>query len=233
MFSTDWAVKRLLKFVLKRNLGRLLKNEVDLEQLSVQLGSGRVELRQVLLNSEALNEQLGLDGWEITSGYVGAICADVPYTSLSTESCTIQAEEVLITVRPRVPNHQGGPTVSQAGDAASASHGYAAQYASSAAESAGAALSSGVQMLAGGDRANPPAALKKQTIRVELPPAGATGAVQPQGAEDVLLLRAGRVNWRDHGSSPGPVGAPAAFPPPPAAAPQQQEQQGVPLVEEA
>lgn len=58
MFATDWALKRFLKFVLKRNLGQLLKNEVDLEQLSVQLSSGSVELRQVLLNCEAINDKL-------------------------------------------------------------------------------------------------------------------------------------------------------------------------------
>ena len=33
MFATGWALKRLYKFVLKRLLGRVLKNELDLEQV--------------------------------------------------------------------------------------------------------------------------------------------------------------------------------------------------------
>lgn len=59
MFSaTDWALKRVLKFVLKKSLGRFLHSEPDLEQLDVQLSSGIFELRHVLLNCQAVNEQL-------------------------------------------------------------------------------------------------------------------------------------------------------------------------------
>ncbi len=59
MFSaTDWALKRVLKFVLKKSLGRFLHSEPDLEQLDVQLSSGIFELRNVLLNCQAVNEQL-------------------------------------------------------------------------------------------------------------------------------------------------------------------------------
>lgn len=59
MFSaTDWALKRVLKFLLKRSLGRYLRNELDLQQLDVQLGSGTLELRDVLLNCDNINQQL-------------------------------------------------------------------------------------------------------------------------------------------------------------------------------
>jgi autophagy-related protein 2 len=59
MFSaTDWALKRVLKFVLKKSVGRFLHSEPDLEQLDVQLSSGTFELRNVLLNCQAVNEQL-------------------------------------------------------------------------------------------------------------------------------------------------------------------------------
>jgi autophagy-related protein 2 len=56
--ATDWALKRVLKFALKRNLGRFLQTELDLEQLDVQLGTGTLELRSVLLDCEQLNKQL-------------------------------------------------------------------------------------------------------------------------------------------------------------------------------
>lgn len=59
MFSaTDWALKRVLKFVLKKSVGRFLHSEPDLEQLDVQLSSGTFELRSVLINCQVLNEQL-------------------------------------------------------------------------------------------------------------------------------------------------------------------------------
>jgi len=58
MFATDWALKRVLKFLLKKSIGRFLHSEPDLEQLDVQLSSGTFELRNVLLNCQVVNEQL-------------------------------------------------------------------------------------------------------------------------------------------------------------------------------
>lgn len=54
----DWALKRVLKYLLKKNFGKYLQLEVDLEQLDVQLSRGKVEIRDVLLNCEALSAQL-------------------------------------------------------------------------------------------------------------------------------------------------------------------------------
>lgn len=56
MGATDWALRRLLKFALRRWLRKWF--EIDLDQLSVQLGSGRVEFKDVLLNIDQLNERL-------------------------------------------------------------------------------------------------------------------------------------------------------------------------------
>lgn len=61
MFSSDWASalpKRVVKFVFKRSLGRLLKGDVDLDQMDVQLSTGKLELRDVLLNIEHINTAL-------------------------------------------------------------------------------------------------------------------------------------------------------------------------------
>jgi hypothetical protein len=59
MFSADWALKRLLKFVIKKSVGRFLKGcDLDLQQLDVQLGTGTLELRDVLLNCDELNKEL-------------------------------------------------------------------------------------------------------------------------------------------------------------------------------
>lgn len=59
MFSAgDWALKKLLKFILKRNIGRYLDSELDLDQLDVELGTGRLELRNVLLACDSINTDL-------------------------------------------------------------------------------------------------------------------------------------------------------------------------------
>jgi autophagy-related protein 2 len=59
MFSaTDWALRRLLKFVIKRSLGRYLAAEPDLEQLDVQLATGSFALRSVLLDTDAVSDAL-------------------------------------------------------------------------------------------------------------------------------------------------------------------------------
>lgn len=59
MFSaTDWMLKRVLKSVLKKTVGRYLQSEPDLDQLDVQLSKGTFELRNVLLNCDAVNAQL-------------------------------------------------------------------------------------------------------------------------------------------------------------------------------
>ena len=51
-------MKRVYKFLLKRLLGKLLVNEIDLEQLEVQLGAGTLELRDLLLDTDYLNAQV-------------------------------------------------------------------------------------------------------------------------------------------------------------------------------
>lgn len=56
--SSDWALKKFLKFALKRSLGRYLQVEPDLDQLDVQLGTGRLELKNLLLNAANVNRDL-------------------------------------------------------------------------------------------------------------------------------------------------------------------------------
>ncbi len=57
MFS-QWATKRVCKFFMKRLLGRILRSELDLEQLDVQLGSGKIQLKDLALNTDYLNDQV-------------------------------------------------------------------------------------------------------------------------------------------------------------------------------
>ncbi|KDD75328.1 hypothetical protein H632_c741p0, partial [Helicosporidium sp. ATCC 50920] len=96
--ATSWALRRLLKFILKRNLKHVIATEIDLEQLNVQLGSGVVELKEILLCTEYLNEQLGSLPFRITEGFVGSVRAEIPFASLYSDSCVIKLDEVLLTL---------------------------------------------------------------------------------------------------------------------------------------
>ena len=55
--ASDWALRRLLKVVLKRNLKHVFATELDVEQLRVSLGTGALELTDVLLSPEWLAQQ--------------------------------------------------------------------------------------------------------------------------------------------------------------------------------
>ncbi len=57
MFS-QWATRQVVKFFLKRLLGRILRNNLDLEQLDVQLGWGTVQLKDLVLNTDYFNDQV-------------------------------------------------------------------------------------------------------------------------------------------------------------------------------
>ena len=58
MGATDWALKRIAKFLLKRHLGRLLHGDLDLDTLDIALGSGSLSLRSLLLDCDYINTQL-------------------------------------------------------------------------------------------------------------------------------------------------------------------------------
>ncbi|KXZ49627.1 hypothetical protein GPECTOR_20g484 [Gonium pectorale] len=98
--TTDWLLKRFLKFVLKRNVGKYLTSEIDVEQLDVKLDTGSLELKNLLLNCEALNRDLALDGWHVKAGYVGSVTAKLPLVALSSGQCSVAINEVMLTVAP-------------------------------------------------------------------------------------------------------------------------------------
>ena len=43
--------------------------------------------------------------WEITAGFIGSVKATVPITTLSTDRCQADLDEILITVKPRTLHH--------------------------------------------------------------------------------------------------------------------------------
>ena len=99
----DWVLRRLYKFLLKPLLSKVLKTDLDLDNLDVQLASGTLELSQLLLDEVYLSRQLGDCGWAVKAGYVGKAAVVIPYQNLLTEQIRVKATDVMLTVRQHVP----------------------------------------------------------------------------------------------------------------------------------
>lgn len=97
----DWAAKRVCKFFLKRLLGKFIQGELDLDGLEVQLGAGTVQLNGLALNTDYLNEQLGVTPVIIKEGFIGSISIKIPWKALAAEKCEINVEELELVLVPR------------------------------------------------------------------------------------------------------------------------------------
>ncbi len=85
--------------------------------------------------------------WEVTAGYVGSIKATIPITSLNSDSCTAELDEVLITVRPRAASSTAQPSAHSAAEPAGTA---SAAFEVDDLGMGQAAISDGVKLIAGG-----------------------------------------------------------------------------------
>ena len=56
--------------------------------------------------------------WEIAAGYVGAMRAEIPFTSLYSQAVSLTLDETLITIRPRSTPLKKAPQASTDGKSA-------------------------------------------------------------------------------------------------------------------
>lgn len=54
---------------MKHLLGRILRSELDLEQLDVQIGSGTIHLKELALNTNYFNDQVRFRGDFLTNSH--------------------------------------------------------------------------------------------------------------------------------------------------------------------
>jgi autophagy-related protein 2 len=106
MFS-QWATRQVVKFFLKRLLGRILRNNLDLEQLDVQLGWGTVQLKDLVLNTDYFNDQLGASSsLLLKQGSIGSVSAKISWRVLSEDQpCEIEIQDLELVVVPRDKGH--------------------------------------------------------------------------------------------------------------------------------
>lgn len=98
---TDPALKRLYKFVLKRLIGHFLLDELNLDQLNVQLRSGKIELHNLALNISVLNSYLVGLPFRVREGTIDVVKASIAYSNILTESCSVQIEGIRMIVVPQ------------------------------------------------------------------------------------------------------------------------------------
>ncbi|ORX90696.1 hypothetical protein K493DRAFT_339837 [Basidiobolus meristosporus CBS 931.73] len=92
--------KRLVKFLLKRAIGQFLLEELDLDNLDVQLGTGYVQLKELQLNTEVLNDLISELPVKITHGKIGGITAQVPWKDIWSGNCVLEFHNLEITMIP-------------------------------------------------------------------------------------------------------------------------------------
>lgn len=91
----------MCKFFLKRLLGKFIRGELDLDGLEVQLGAGTVQLNGLALNTDYLNEQLGVTPVIIKEGFITSISIKIPWKALAAEKCEINVEDFELVLVPR------------------------------------------------------------------------------------------------------------------------------------
>ncbi|KAJ3197360.1 autophagy- protein 2 [Irineochytrium annulatum] len=97
--------KRLALFLVRRAIGQFLDSELDLDNLDLQLGNGKVKLRDLGLNLQLLNELCLSHNlpFEIARGSIGEITATVPWTNLWSGNCSLEIADLKVDIQPRPP----------------------------------------------------------------------------------------------------------------------------------
>ncbi|CAN1133503.1 Autophagy-related protein 2 [Linum perenne] len=101
---SQWALKRLCKFVLKKKLGQFILGEIDLQQLDVQLGQGVIHLSDLALDVDYLNEKLGaVSSVVIKEGSIGSLSVTMPWKGNGFE---VEVDELELVLRPCLKNEE-------------------------------------------------------------------------------------------------------------------------------
>ncbi|CAF2640247.1 unnamed protein product [Rotaria sp. Silwood2] len=99
---------RACRQLIHHYLGVFFQEKLSLDQLSVDLFSGRSQVKDVILNLNALNESLTNNNipLEIVKAYVGEINLSIPWTSLLRDNSLLDIKDLEITIRPKQTNDQ-------------------------------------------------------------------------------------------------------------------------------
>ncbi|KAG7582518.1 Autophagy-related protein 2 CAD motif [Arabidopsis suecica] len=93
-----WAVKRVVKFLLKKKLGKLILGDIDLDQLDIQLRDGSIQLSDLAINVDYFNDKFDAP-LLIKEGSIGALVVKMPW---KTNGCQVEVDELELVLAPRL-----------------------------------------------------------------------------------------------------------------------------------
>ncbi|GKV22503.1 hypothetical protein SLEP1_g32368 [Rubroshorea leprosula] len=100
---SQWAARRLFKFLLKKKLGQFILGDIDLDQLDVQLSNGTVQLSDLALNVDYLNSKFGTAAsMVIKEGSIGSLLVKMPWKG---KGCEVEIDELELVLAPCMVNN--------------------------------------------------------------------------------------------------------------------------------
>ncbi|ESQ47980.1 hypothetical protein EUTSA_v10019879mg [Eutrema salsugineum] len=97
-----WAVKRVVKFLLKKKLGKLILGDIDLDQLDIQLRDGTIQLCDLAINVDYLNDKFDAP-LLIKEGSIGSLLVKMPW---KTNGCQVEVDELELVLAPRLESNE-------------------------------------------------------------------------------------------------------------------------------
>ncbi|XP_043221446.1 autophagy-related protein 2 homolog A-like isoform X2 [Amphibalanus amphitrite] len=100
---SDSIKKRACRYLLQRYLGQFLKEKLTLEQLSVDIYEGTGEIKDILLDVDALNDVGAANNLplEFVDGYIRQVRVSIPWSTLLTASSTVEISGLMLTVQAK------------------------------------------------------------------------------------------------------------------------------------
>ncbi|KAG8886419.1 autophagy- protein 2, partial [Tulasnella sp. 403] len=96
--------RRFLSFLLRRTLGHLVKpGQLDISQIEAQIGDGRVEIKDVELDPQAINLLLDDLPLELREGAIGKVAAQIPLPNIFTAPFALSLSSLHLTFLLRKP----------------------------------------------------------------------------------------------------------------------------------
>lgn len=96
---TDSALRRIYKFVLKRLIGKYLREELVLEQLVVNSRKGTIEIDLLNFDVDILNEEyFSAFPLKLVELSVSNINVSLSYLNILSESCVITVDQIRLTL---------------------------------------------------------------------------------------------------------------------------------------
>ena len=109
--------KRIILEALQSTLGKYCSN-LDVSTLKVRLFDGKITLKDLILNIDAVNEMLKAlpspPPFQVTGGSLGEVLVEIPWTKLSSKSVKVQISSLTILVETTSSSPSDAPEYSAA-----------------------------------------------------------------------------------------------------------------------